>query len=281
MRSAEFAAAKVNLYLHVGPLGADGYHPLESWMAFADVGDTVSIEEAATESFAVAGPFAKSVPTDASNLVLKARHALGAQVPTPLRLLLEKRLPPASGIGGGSSDAAAVLRLLRPFAPDVDLPALALTLGADVPACLHARSILARGRGQVLSSAPTAPPLPVVLVNPGVAVSTGAIFGLYDRNSPQALTPAPLAGAFATPADVAEGLALTRNDLQAPAIALEPVIGEVLGLLAAQAETLLARMSGSGATCFALCKDRDAAAALAAKVSGDNPQWWVKACNLT
>lgn len=281
MRSSEFAPAKVNLYLHVGPLGADGYHPLESWMAFADIGDTVVLETATTPAFVVDGPFAAGVPTDGSNLVLKARDALLGALPPSFGLRLEKRLPPASGIGGGSSDAAAVLRLLSAFAPDADLPALALGLGADVPACLHGRSILARGRGEVLSPAPEAPPLPAVLVNPGVAVSTGAIFGLYDKGAPAPLHTAGLGAAFATPGEVARALDQTRNDLQAPAIALEPVIGEVLDLLMARPETLLARMSGSGATCFALCPSHDAALALAAQVSRDRPRWWVTACNLT
>ena len=126
MTSTEFAPAKVNLYLHVGRLAADGYHPLESWMVFADVGDTVSMTPASAASFDVQGPFAAGVPSDASNLAVRARDSLLKGASAPFRMTLEKHLPPASGIGGGSSDAAAVLRLLQDQAPDADLPALGL-----------------------------------------------------------------------------------------------------------------------------------------------------------
>lgn len=285
MTDSEFAPAKVNLYLHVGPVQPDGYHPLESWMVFADVGDRVALAVDKTMAFAATGPFSADVPHDESNLVLRARDAFlaaAAVASAPFRLTLDKQLPPASGIGGGSSDAAATLRLLHRRTPLADeaLQALALALGADVPACLRARGTLARGRGEQLSSAPKAPPLPAVLVNPRVGVSTGKIFGLFDRHPPVQLAAAGLPPMLTTPADVARALEATRNDLAAPALAHEPVIGDVLAVLNAAPQTLLARMSGSGATCFALCHTVEDAQTLADRIAQDNPGWWIGACTL-
>lgn len=275
MTTGEFAPAKVNLYLHVGPPGSDGYHPLESWMVFADVGDRVFLQPSETLAFEVVGAFAGEIPSGPDNLAVRARDAVLAQHPRdPFKLTLEKVLPPASGIGGGSSDAAAVLRLLGHLSPQT-----ALMLGADVPACLRAQSLIAKGRGEVLEAGPKAPPLPAVLVNPRVGVSTGAVFKRYDVGAPKSLK-AVSAPDFGSVAEVATFLKTTRNDLEAPALALEPMIGEVLESLAGP-EALFARMSGSGATCFALCPSGEAAQSLAGRIARHHPAWWVRASTLS
>jgi 4-diphosphocytidyl-2-C-methyl-D-erythritol kinase len=283
-----FAPAKVNLFLHVGAPGADGYHPVCSLMMFADVGDTVSISVDGELRFTVEGPFASELGVGGDNLVIRARDALlaaaGARGATP-DLVLRKGLPIASGLGGGSSDAAATLRLIRDtLALDLDDEALAeigRPMGADMAACLRARPVVGTGRGDVLSSPLPLPDLNVVLVNPGRPSPTGAVYRAYDKAMAAQGANAPAwPSGFARARDVAAFLATTRNDLQAPAVALEPAIGEVLGRLAAEPETLLARMSGSGATCFALCADRAGAAALARRVELEYPEWWVRTCAL-
>jgi 4-diphosphocytidyl-2-C-methyl-D-erythritol kinase len=278
--ASAFAPAKINLFLHVGATASDGYHPLTSWMMFADVGDTLTLRPATAMAFEATGPFGKSLPTDDGNLVVRARDRLLAQAMRPVSsfsLTLDKHLPVASGMGGGSSDAAAALRLVGKAigaGPD-DQVEIAQGLGSDVPACLYAQSVMARGRGDLLSRAPETPPLPVVLVNPGVAVSTAAIFSAFDAGDPGDLLdgdPPPRFDDVETVAAFLQGL---RNDLQAPAVALAPVIGEALALLQAQPEPLLTRMTGSGATVFALCADAAAAQGLAARVRAQRPGWWV------
>lgn len=281
-----FAPAKINLFLHVGPVQPDGYHPVASWMVFADVGDEVRLDFAAEgHDFAVDGPMAAGVPLTADNLVLRARDAVLQLLPgilPPFNLSLTKRLPAASGIGGGSSDAAATLRLLGKgltLSKDGQMW-LAERLGSDVPACLRGDSLIAEGRGEVLSAAPASPELHAVLVNPGVGVSTGAVFRLYDQGpAGDAVRPA-LPAAFADAQSLTETLRGCRNDLEAPAKALQPVIGEVLAILDAAEECLFARMSGSGATCFALCADETSAKRLASKLFRSHPAWWVRACRL-
>ena len=278
-----FAPAKVNLFLHVGPTGADGFHPLSSWMTFADIGDRISIGPSEEMAFDVAGPFAAGVPRNPDNLVLQARDAmLGRRRDAwpPFRLLLHKALPVASGIGGGSSDAAATLRLLSDVFEIEVPPLLPLALGADVPACFAAAPRMVEGRGEVLFPAPAVPPLDAVLVNPGVPVSTGAVFAGYDRSvKAQADTP-ELPPVIGSPEEAAAILSICRNDLEGPAIELEPAVGEVLDLLRDQAETLLARMSGSGATCFALCSGATEADSLAERLQLWRPDWWVAPCRL-
>lgn len=284
MTQSAFAPAKVNLFLHVGPPGADGYHPIESWMVFADVGDRLDLFASDTLSFEAVGPFGSAIPAGGDNLVVRARDAVLEIVgsrPPRFGLRLHKMLPPASGLGGGSSDAAAALRLVGEAAgcKAADLYAIAALLGADVPACLTAHSLIARGRGESLSGAPKSPPLHAVLVNPGVAVSTAQVFAVFDA-APRLLEPLEAPDALADLDAVTEFLSGARNDLEAPAIALAPVIGQVLAVLRAAPETRLARMSGSGATCFALCADAASARALAASVGGAQPAWWVTACSL-
>lgn len=271
---AGFAPAKVNLTLHLEGRRADGYHLLRSLVVFAGVGDTVSVSAGEGLSLEIAGPFASGL-TPADNLVLRAAAALAARhdITANAALRLEKALPVASGIGGGSSDAAAALRVLSGHW-DVKVPAgLALDLGADVPVCLAAPAPrMMSGIGEVLGPAPALPECWLVLVNPGVEVPTGAVFaGVADRHPPPG-PPLP-AGGIARFDALRDWLAVQRNDLQAPALAVCPAIGTVL---AALLDAPLARMSGSGATCFALLPDRASAQALGESVRRQS-DWWVAA----
>jgi 4-diphosphocytidyl-2-C-methyl-D-erythritol kinase len=279
-----FAPAKVNLFLHVGAPAPDGYHPVCSLMAFADVGDTVRLVPDG-EGLAVEGPFAAGLAGEGNNLVLRARDALLARAgrTADFGIVLEKALPIAAGLGGGSSDAAAALRLIRDTlrlaVDDEGLRQIAGSLGADGPACLDATPVVGTGRGDVLAPAPPFPSLPAVLVNPGVASPTGPVYRAYDAAvAPEGANAPDWPEALGTPAQVAVLLTRCRNDLEAPAIALAPEIGECLEALYAHPEPLLARMSGSGATCFALCADTDAAATLAERLKAEHPHWWVRAC---
>lgn len=283
--ASAFAPAKINLFLHVGATASDGYHPLTSWMMFADVGDILRLSPAPAMAFDVAGTFGEGLAADETNLVVRARDRLLAQAMRPVapfRLTLEKELPIASGMGGGSSDAAAALRLVGKAigaSPD-DQVELAAGLGSDVPACLYAQSVMARGRGEILSAAPETPPLPAVLVNPGVAVSTREIFQAFDAGEPGDLLDGDPPRRIDTVQAAVAFLKGRRNDLQAPAVALAPVIGEALAVLGAEPEALLTRMTGSGATVFALCADREAAGRLAARIADLRPLWWVADCLL-
>lgn len=268
-----FAPAKVNLALHVTGRRADGYHLLDSLVVFADLGDRIRVEAAERLSLSVTGPRAAGVPADATNLVWRAAEALGPG--RGARITLEKHLPAAAGIGGGSSDAAAALRALATLW-DVALPRAAdvLALGADVPVCLDARAARMGGIGERLDPVPALPEAGLVLVNPGTGVSTPAVFkALAQRNNP----PLPDPGPWADAAALAAWLRQTRNDLEAPARALVPEIGAVLGAISTAPGCLLARMSGSGATCFGLFADRASAARAAQAIGGQNPGWWVKA----
>ena len=262
------APAKLNLYLHVVGRRADGYHLLDSLVAFADIGDVVEACRAEHLSLEVTGPFADGLDGD-DNLVLRAARALGPGRGAALRL--EKNLPVASGIGGGSSDAAAALLALSrlwdvPIPPD-----LPIALGADVPACLLARSAWLGGIGEDVAPAPPLPSLGVVLVNPRIALSTPAVFKARQGPFSEAarFDPAGEAAGFLAQ------LAARRNDLAAAAASLVPEIGAVLASLEG---SRLARMSGSGATCFGLYEDVAAARAAAARIA--RPGWWVAAGKL-
>jgi 4-diphosphocytidyl-2-C-methyl-D-erythritol kinase len=280
------APAKVNLYLHVAPVQADGYHPLASLMVFADIGDRVQAEPAEALSLELIGPFSQGLSAGEDNLVLRAARALSAAVgaQSGARLTLTKALPVAAGLGGGSSDAGAALRLLRGLlAPELDddsLQAVAESIGADGAACLWGKAVIAQGRGEQLSPAPPLPPLPAVLVNPGVPSPTGAVYRTYDSIGAPGGADLPQAPALADVAAVTAWLATCRNDLEPPALALEPRIGQALDAMAAAPEALFVRMSGSGATCFALCRTRADADAMAAHLSAAHPGWWVQACTL-
>lgn len=287
MTLSRLAPAKINLFLHVGALQSDGYHPVSSLMVFADVGDRLTIGPADYPAFEADGPFAAGLG-DGLNLVEQAWGALAerAKVPMPpFRLILTKQLPVAAGLGGGSSDAGATLRLIRDSVglaiDDRTLLEIAGALGADGPACFAAEPVVGEGRGDRLSAAPAMPPIDAVLVNPGVPCSTGAVYRAFDQTGAQgrADTP-PLPEAFENAADLAAILSFCRNDLEAPAIHVAPEISTVLETLRAAPETLLARMSGSGATCFALCASTYDAEALAEQVSTLSPTWWVQRCRL-
>jgi 4-diphosphocytidyl-2-C-methyl-D-erythritol kinase len=280
-----FAPAKVNLFLHVGPPRDDGYHPLCSLMVFADVGDRLWAEPAADLSLEVRGPFAEGAPAGLDNLVLRAAQALARRQGLAAHLVLEKLLPVAAGLGGGSSDAGAALRLLRAMLPlpltDEALEALAAKLGADGPACLWGRPVLAEGRGERLSPAPGLPPLAAVLVNPGAPVSTPAVYRRLDADGRFGdVAPPAMPAAFESAVELAAWLAGRRNDLEAPACAVEPAVAAVLDALAKAPETLLARVSGSGGTCFALCASEGEARALARRIAEQAPGWWVRPCTL-
>lgn len=267
----ETAPAKINLALHVRRRRADGYHELETLFAFCRDGDTVTVAPAEVDRLTLTGPFAAVLAGEAQedNLVTRAARRFCERfgVAGGHAITLDKHLPVASGIGGGSADAAATLRALARLhgvaLDHADLFSLAADLGADVPACLLGRTARGEGKGDALQPLPPLGEVPVLLVNPGVAVSTAAVFGRWDG-----VDRGPLGEGAAM--DVA---ATGRNDLEPPARALAPQIDDVLALLQAAPGVELARMSGSGATCFAIfasARARDAAA-LAARTQG----WWV------
>ena len=277
---AEKAPAKVNLTLRVLGRRADGYHELESLVAFAGVGDALTFAPGDALTLTVSGPTAPAAGDSADNLVLKAARALAERIAglTLGRFGLSKRLPVAAGLGGGSADAAAALRLLAQAngiaLDDPRLMQAAQATGADVPVCLDPRPRLMRGVGDVLSAPLDLPRLFAVLINPGVAVSTREVFAAL--NLPPAAPPAP-AGPPAAPSALLAEIASGRNDLEQPAIELEPMIADVLSVLNKLPGCRLARMSGSGATCFGLFETNAAASAAARTVRVGYPQWWVRA----
>ncbi|SOD96094.1 4-(cytidine 5'-diphospho)-2-C-methyl-D-erythritol kinase [Caenispirillum bisanense] len=281
------APAKVNLSLHVVGRRDDGYHLLDSLIAFAGVGDTLTAAPAEDLALHVDGPFAEALaaalPAGAENIVLKAarRLAEAAGIAPRARLTLTKRLPVAAGIGGGSADAAAALlalcRLWDVAPPREDLMALALGLGADVPVCLQGRAANVSGVGEGIIDAPTLPPAWLVLVNPLVAVSTPEVFRARRGRFNQA---APLTEAPADAAALAEALRARANDLTKAAVTLAPEIGTVLVDIGALPGCLLARMSGSGATCFGLFAAEAEARAAAAALAQTRPEWWSAAAPL-
>lgn len=248
---------------------------------FTRFGDRLQIELAERDEFSVSGPFAAGVPLDGDNLVVKAREALrreaGAQPMPPVAIRLEKNLPIASGVGGGSGDAAAALRgLSRLWALDIDEAGLArigLTLGADLPMCLKAKPLIARGIGEELSPLAGFPALALVLVNPGVAVSTPDVFKALSRRDNEALPPLPGRLDFHT---IRNWLETTRNDLEPAAAIIQPAIGEALNALN-KADAAFARMSGSGATCFGLFETGNVAKRAAIDIRGRHPGWFVAA----
>lgn len=267
----EAAPAKINLCLHVTGQRPDGYHLLDSLVVFADVGDLIEVRAAPTLSLRVIGPQARDLPLGEDNLVLRAARAFAGTAGAAITLT--KNLPVASGIGGGSADAAATLRALARLwdapLPDADR---VLQLGADVPACLVGRALRMQGIGERLAAVPGLPEAHLVLINPGVAVATPAVFkALPCKNNP-AMPDLP---GFATAKELALWLASQRNDLEAPAMALAPAIGAVKQALAAAPGCLLARMSGSGATCFGVFADQAQAQSARAAISAAQPGWWV------
>jgi 4-diphosphocytidyl-2-C-methyl-D-erythritol kinase len=279
----EPASAKINLTLRIVGRRADGYHELESLVAFAGVGDTLRLAPGGALTLEVGGPYARGLQTGPDNLVCKAAAALAVRAPGLKlgRFLLTKELPVASGIGGGSADAAAALRLLaRANALPLDDPRLqaaALNVGADVPVCVDSRARVMRGIGERLDLPLTLPRLDALLVNPGVAVATKDVFRGLDLSK---LPKAPLGDIPRERGALVDFLQSTANDLTEPAIACAPVIGDVLDALKDSPGCRLARMSGSGATCFALFDGAGEAASAAQKLRQAHADWWTVATTL-
>jgi 4-diphosphocytidyl-2-C-methyl-D-erythritol kinase len=282
------APAKINLTLHVLGRREDGYHALESLVCFAAAGDTVSLVPGPELSLTVDGPQAALAGAEADNLVLKAARLLRERV-DGLKVgafRLTKRLPVAAGLGGGSSDAAGALRLLARLnalpPSDPSLAEAARLTGSDVPVCLDPRARMMRGAGEAVGPALRLPRLFCVLVNPRVPVGTPAVFRALGLVSGERHAGAahPAIGPNATASELLPLLRVARNDLEAPARALEPVIGDALALVAGTPECRLARMSGSGATVFGLYEDRNAAASAARALRDARPDWWIRATSL-
>ncbi len=282
---SEPAPAKINLALHILARRPDGYHDIDSLAVFANIGDRVAF--AASDDgppLIIDGPFAGDLAMidHDDNLVLRAAHVLAqlaGRVPSGFTLHLSKNLPVGAGIGGGSADAAATLRLLNRqwqlHLPPERLEVLALDLGADVPMCLRSGALRATGKGEMLSDVVGLPPLPMVLVFPGVGVSTSMVFAGLAKAADPPLPAMP--AAFGDVTDVADWLNGLRNGLERAARIEAPVIGEALKALEKSDDCLLARMSGSGSCCFGLYPSREAAERAALAIQADRAQWWVKA----
>ncbi|MDG4893727.1 4-(cytidine 5'-diphospho)-2-C-methyl-D-erythritol kinase [Mesorhizobium sp. WSM4976] len=275
------APAKINLALHVTGRRDDGYHLVDSLAVFTRFGDRLEIEPAEQDEFSVSGRYAAGLPLDDGNLVVKARDALrreaGAQRTSPVAIRLEKNLPVASGVGGGSSDAAAALnaltRLWRLEIDDISLARIGLSLGADLPMCLKSKPLVARGIGDEVSPLSAFPALGLVLVNPGTAVSTPDVFKALSRRDNAALPPLPRRLDFHA---IRNWLETTRNDLEPAAHSIQPAIGEALRALK-RADAAFARMSGSGATCFGLFETGNVAKRAAIEIRARHPDWFVAA----
>lgn len=284
-----FAPAKINLTLHITGRRDDGYHLIDSLVAFAPVSDRLLISTGHPLSLTVEGPEARGVPADMNNLAMKVISILKPDM--DVSIVLEKILPVASGIGGGSADAAAVLRgltallheqiaahwetqdeILKPYAERI------LALGADIPMCLASKTCRARGIGEKIEFIKL-PSLPAVLVNPRALVSTGNVFALLDtpENDPMP----DIIPDFQNASKLVEWLANQRNDLEKPALQTAPDIGKCLAALEKSESCLIARMSGSGATCFGVYPDAERAVEASLPIRDAHPDWWVTACDLT
>lgn len=269
----EFAPAKVNLTLHVTGQRDDGYHLLDSLVMFADVGDRISVRPSDTPIMIIKGPMADGLPRDRSNMVARAADAMGVSA----HIELEKNLPHAAGIGGGSSDAAATLRALSKISGK-PIPDNLVGFGADVPVCMETRAARMQGIGDTVHPVPDLPALHAVLVNPKLPVLTAEVFKrLRNRNNSPMPDNLP---AGASMRDLIDWLTEMRNDLQEAAIEAEPIIEHVFNTLAVTPGCLLTRMSGSGGTCFGLYGDAETAAAAAGRLHQDYPGWWVTATQL-
>ena len=289
----ERARAKVNLTLHVLGRRADGYHDLESLVAFADCADGLTFSPAPAFSLQVTGPRAADCGDLSDNLVARAAQRLGERVPqlTSGAFVLDKHLPAAAGIGGGSADAAATLRLLAAAnglaGDDPHLAAAAQATGADVPVCLLSSGCMMRGAGERVTPMPLKR-LPCVLINPGVPVPTKDVFAAIGlRPGDVFAAPAGKSNQIAWPPQSAgagpwlEAIGRGRNDLEPVAVKIQPVIGEVLSLLSAAQGCVLSRMSGSGATCFGVFDSDVSAASAADSIRSLHPKWWVEASALS
>jgi 4-diphosphocytidyl-2-C-methyl-D-erythritol kinase len=268
----ERAPAKINLALHVLGRRSDGHHELDSIVAFAQIADQLTFAEAEDWRLDIEGPFAEGLSPGEDNLVLKAARAFAQNYPghgRRYRITLEKRLPVAAGIGGGSADAAAVLKALARLAGVAEteqLAKIAGTIGADVPACLLGRTCRMRGVGEQLDILDAVPTMPAVLVNPRLALATADVFAKLALQ--------PGRNAFSG-LDVDADLSFCRNDLTMPALVLAPTIGKVLAALRAAPDVRFARMSGSGATCFGIFESFEAAEEATHEIAGAHSDWWV------
>jgi 4-diphosphocytidyl-2-C-methyl-D-erythritol kinase len=289
-----FAPAKINLFLHVGEKREDGYHALESLVAFTEVGDNLDIAQSGELSLDIAGPFANRLVRNDDNLVLRAARALLTS-PSALsrqrvdvrgisgaHISLQKNLPVAAGLGGGSSDAAAALRGLNMFwklgLAETELVGIAAALGSDVAACVLSRPGWMQGRGEHVRVVPALPQFPIILVNPGVMVPTGQIFG--DLNARTGIGAIQPPGPMQTVWDLVSYLADAANDLEAPASRFAPLIEDALAALDCEPGCVLAQMSGSGATCFGLFEQQQFASGAAERIAEDHPEWWVRLTRL-
>jgi 4-diphosphocytidyl-2-C-methyl-D-erythritol kinase len=277
----ESAHAKINLTLRVLGRRADGYHDIESLVVFADLADTLTLEPGGETTLEISGPYAAACGQPASNLVLKAAQTLGADISGLKggRFILDKQLPVAAGIGGGSADAAAALRLLARAndisIDDARLMLAALRIGADVPVCVTSRACIMTGVGERLSPPLALPALHAVLVNPGVPLATRDVFAAYKGGQQMhVLTPQAVPRELGALIDF---LKANSNDLTGAAIACAPVVAEVLGALDRLPGALLSRMSGSGSTCFALFTSAAEAKAAATSLAALHKGWWVRA----
>lgn len=267
------APAKINLTLHVTGQRDDGYHRLDSLVMFADKGDKITVEAADEMSLQVEGRMSEGVPVDESNLMVRAARLMDA----PVAMRVKKNLPNAAGLGGGSSDAAAVLKAISRMTGQ-PIPESAITLGADVPVCLMGRAARMSGIGDKLESVAGMPMLNAVLVNPGRPVPTKLVFErLTCKENPPMPEQLPTG---LSAAELTQWLGSMRNDLEAPAMKAEPVIAQVFETLSKTPGCLLTRMSGSGGTCFGIYKDRETANSAAGRLKEQNPAWWVSAVRL-
>ena len=276
-----FAPAKINLFLHVGERREDGYHALESLVAFAQIGDRLQISHAEGLSLDISGSFANRLLRNDNNLVLRAARALSAQMGGGVgkaHIALEKNIPVAAGLGGGSADAAAALRGLNAFwklgLSEFELLGIAATLGSDVPACVLSRPCWMEGRGERVHDVPALPNFQLVLVNPGVMVPTGPIFA--DLNARTGIGAMQPPRTLKTVWDLVGYLADAANDLEAPACRFAPLIEEALSAIDREPGCVLAQMSGSGSTCFGLFEQEQFALGAAERMAQDHPEWWVR-----
>jgi 4-diphosphocytidyl-2-C-methyl-D-erythritol kinase len=281
------APAKINLTLRILGRRADGYHELESLVAFAGCGDCLTFCAGPQLELAVSGPTAAQSGAVADNLVLRAAKALTAEIPDLIlgRFALTKQLPAGAGLGGGSADAAAALRLLAKAnhlaLDDGRLLDAARATGADVPVCLDPQPRMMRGIGDILSGPVSLPKLGIVIIHPGVAMPTAPVFAALGLRHGERCPVQPISAAVPGEHDaLLRWLAADRNDLEAPAISIAPAIAEVLRIIAALPGCRLARMSGSGSACFGLFDDEPAAASAAGRLAKVPTQWWVRASSI-
>ena len=276
-----FAPAKLNLFLHVGERRQDGYHDLESLVVFAEAGDRLEFAPGDELVLKLSGPFASQVPRATDNLVFKAARALSSSVGATITL--EKNLPVEAGLGGGSADAAATLRglnlLWRLDRPENELVELAASIGSDVPACVLSRPCWMEGRGERVATTQPLPPLSLVLVNPGIMLPTATVFGrLNARTGIGHMRPPlkPLASIW----DLIAYLENAENDLEPPACRQQPIIDQVLEALNHEPGCVMAQMSGSGASCFAIFDGHQFALGASERIAQEHPNWWVRATHI-